>query len=97
VVEKSKDLQLSDLVLKRSSRELVGLVTNADDKPVAEARVDLRGLVPMKTVTDAKGRFRLRALPDGILDLFVDALDYEIAYEAVSADKKELKIILQRE
>ncbi|HYV36317.1 MAG TPA: M56 family metallopeptidase [Gemmataceae bacterium] len=96
-LDKDKDAQLPVLVLKKSTRELTGVVVNTENKPVAGARVKIPDVAPVETTTDATGRFQLRAIPEGTVLLIVDSPDYEIAYESVPPGKTEVRIILERE
>jgi hypothetical protein len=97
-VEKSADLRLGDLVLKKSTRELTGKVVNDKNQPVPGARVFVRDIAPAETVTDAEGRFRLAAVPEGEIVVAVDGLDYEMPFgQPVAADVKEVTLRLVRE
>src|SRR5262249_52030665 len=63
--EKSKDVELGDLVLKKATRELTGRVVNPSDQPIAGARVAVQDFCgDVETVTGPDGRFRLHAVPE---------------------------------
>jgi beta-lactamase regulating signal transducer with metallopeptidase domain/protocatechuate 3,4-dioxygenase beta subunit len=95
--EMSKDLVLPDTVLRKSTREVTGLVVTAANEPVAGARVWVNGMVTMKTVTDSAGRFQLHALPDGAVYIVIDSLDYDRGFRKITTGMKEVKVTLERQ
>jgi beta-lactamase regulating signal transducer with metallopeptidase domain/protocatechuate 3,4-dioxygenase beta subunit len=92
----AEDLQLPNLVLKKATRRMRGQVVSPEGKPVAKARVSIAdlGVNLVETVTDANGRFLLRAVPEQEVAVRVDSPDYEIKVQPVEKNANDVRIKL---
>ena len=91
---KGNDTTVGDIPLPVAKRTIAGTVVDADGKGVGGASVKVRNFGDVGTKTGKDGTFRLEAVPDGPLNLVVDADSYPLEYERVGTDQKEVRVRL---
>jgi len=90
-------IELEPFPLKLADHPLAGRVVDADDKPVAKARVHLNGVgQPSESVqTDTAGWFRFKGVCEGALHLFANVFaGGKSSYASVSAEAGDTNVVI---
>jgi beta-lactamase regulating signal transducer with metallopeptidase domain/uncharacterized GH25 family protein len=92
-VLKEKNVELPEMLLKKSKRDLVGKVLNDKSEPVAGASVRIFDFDHAETTTDSEGRFLLRGVPETeTFAVVASAPEYERNFREVKSGDKEVTI-----
>ncbi|HET6326402.1 MAG TPA: carboxypeptidase regulatory-like domain-containing protein [Planctomycetaceae bacterium] len=90
----AQDVKL-DLRLARSTRTVSGRVVDADQHPVRGAFLRIHDFGGPQTKSDESGQFRLTAVPDGKLVLFVTAYGYRDETRMLTTEDASREVIVK--
>jgi beta-lactamase regulating signal transducer with metallopeptidase domain/protocatechuate 3,4-dioxygenase beta subunit len=96
VADKPGAIDLANLSMGPAAGEVVGTVTDPDGKPIVGARVIYNDLERKEAKTDERGVFGLTRLPDGDINLTIEAPGFERWPHRVKSGTFDWKVQLRR-